>query len=54
MRNWLQVKKQSVSSKFSQLTDLAERELEEDKHMQDIYNHVIDKAEFLIKLEPSK
>lgn len=30
MRNWLQVKKQSVSTKFSQLADQAERDKEEE------------------------
>lgn len=54
MRNWLQAKKSSVTNKFKILIDEVERDMQEDAHLEEIYKRVIEKAEFLIKLEPPK
>jgi hypothetical protein len=54
MRNWLQVKKQSVPNKFIHITDETAKEQEESKHLETIYRNIKEKALFLIRLEPAK
>lgn len=54
MRNWLSAKKSSVTNKFKAMTDETEREAQEQVHLEEIYKRVVEKAEFLIILEPAK
>lgn len=52
MRTWFGVKKQSVSNKFQHL-DQDEREGTEEEHLSTVVSNVVEKALFLVRLEPA-